>query len=152
MADSIFPDDINAGMDNGSNEWIKASEFEGDGLKLKALKVEKVKASNPQYGAEEDDLFVEREVLKVGETLRYNFLTPEGTTRKIDSTSVPLFVGFKKADIKPEDWVHIQRSGQAKQTRYTVEKIEAPTKAPTAKKAAPMDYPEEDINPADIPF
>lgn len=122
---SIFPEDVQEAADKIGGNWIKAAEFEGDGLVLQLIKpLEKVKSTNPKYGAEEKDFLVKNEILEVGETFRYTFKTTEGTERQIDSKSTPMFIGFKQVEeLGVGDWIKIVRTGKTDQTRFTVEKV-----------------------------
>lgn len=119
------------------SDWVKGEEFEGNGLVLQAVKVERKQS---KYGAQETESIVERQILNVGEVFHYTFKTPAGVERKMDSKSFPLFIGFKNAETEPGDWVKIQRTGKGGETRYTVTKVEKPVE------------PAQDINPDDIPF
>lgn len=120
---SFLPEDVKQISDQLTNDWLKASEFDGDGLTLKVLKpLEKVKS---QYGAEEDDYLAKNGILEAGESFRYTFLTPQGKERKIDSASTPFFIGFKQCEeLGVGDWVKIVRTGKTDKTRYSVTKID----------------------------
>lgn len=145
---SIFPKDVEEKSGSIGGKFIKAAEFEG-GMVVQAVKVEVVKSANPQYGADEDNYFVEADILKVGETFEYTFKTSEGEERVLNSTSRPFFIGFKQSEIEPGDWVRITRTGKAKQTRFTVEKVEEPEVSPR------KEYPkaeDEDIDLSTVPF
>lgn len=152
--DNFFPPDISNAADKLGSDWIKGAEFDGAGLVLQLAKsIEKVKANNPEYGAQEDDYLVKGEILEVGQSLRFTFRTADGTERKHDTSSTPFFVGFRQCgELGVGDWVHITRTGKSTKTRYTVVKVEAPAAEAPKPKAAPIDYPAEDINPDDIPF
>lgn len=144
---NIFPDDVKEAADKIGGDWIKAGEFEGNGLVLKIAKpMEKVRATNPKYGAQEADYLVKNELLEVGETFRFTFETADGSERKIDTKSTPFFIAFKQCadkEVGVGDWVLIQRTGKTDETRYTVEKVDEPTL--TAK------VPEA-VKKGDIPF
>lgn len=141
----IFPDEVREAANQIGGEFIKGAEFDGDGLVLQVSKaMEKIKASNPKYGAEEKDFLVKQEILEVGETFRFYFKTPEGDERKIDTKSSPFFIGFKQCEeLGVGDWIRVTRTGKTDKTRYTVEKVDAPEVSTS---------PEEDIDPKDIPF
>jgi hypothetical protein len=151
---SIFPDDVKEAADKIGGDWIKGEEFDGEGLVLQFAKpIEKIKASNPKYGAEEKDWLVKQELLEVGESFRYTFVTPEGQERKVDSKSSPFFIGIKQCEeLGVGDWVRITRTGKTDKTRYTVEKVDEPSLSQRKQPAKPVDYPSDDVNPADTPF
>lgn len=138
---AFFDDEVMEAAEKLGGDWVKAEEFDGDGLILQAVKVERMKATNPKYGAQEADAIVKREILAEGETFKYYFKTTSGDDRKLDSKSFPLFIAFKEAETEPGDWVKIQRTGKASETRYTVTKVEKP-----------VEPAQQEINPDDIPF
>lgn len=158
MSNDIFPSNVREAADKLGSNWIKGEEFEGDGLVLQLSKpMEVVKSNNPQYGAQEADFLVKNEILNVGETLRFTFATKEGTERQIDTKSAPFFIGIKQVEeLGVGDWVHITRTGKTNETRYTVEKIDAPVALGNPEslvtKRDDMGYPEEEIDPKSIPL
>jgi len=83
---------------------------------------------NPKYGAEEKDYLVKNEILEAGETFKYVFKDAEGNEREHDSASAPMCIGFQQAQVEPGDWVKITRTGKTDETRYSIEKVEAPAK------------------------
>lgn len=123
-------------------EKIKAAEFE-KGLTLELVSVEKTKS---QFGAAEDSSIVERGILEEGEQFVYTFKDSEGLTRKHYSTSFPLCIAMQKAELNYGDWVLVKREGKSKDTKYTVEKVEAPELPMGNQKD------EEEIDPKEIPF
>ncbi len=142
MSESFMPKDVEEAASKLSSDWLKGSDFDGAGLVLKVSKpMEKVKS---QYGAEEDDYLVKNEILAVGESFLYTFEDPMGKERKITSSSTPFFIAFKQVEeLGVGDWVSIVRTGKTDKTRYTVEKVEAPSFA--AKN-------EGEVSSKDVPF
>lgn len=146
MTENMFPADVEEAAKKMGGEWITAAEFEDSPILQIVKPIEKVKSTNPKYGAEEKDYLVKTEILDVGETFRYYFRTPEGIERKIDSKSSPMFIGFRQVeDLSVGDWVKVTRTGKTDQTRFAVEKVEAPV---SQLKNEPVD---DDIAGA-IPF
>ncbi len=141
----FFPEDIKDAADKMGSDYIKGSEFDGAGLTLKLTKpLEKIKANNPKYGANDKDFLVKNEILEEGETFRFVFEDAEGQIRTFDSKSAPFFLGFKQCnELGVGDWVHISRTGKTTETRYEVEKVDG-----FAAKVKKADAP----NPDDIPF
>lgn len=122
---NIFPEDVNEAAKSLGSNWISAAEFEAGPVLQIAKPMEKLKASNPKYGAEEKNYLVTKEILAVGETFRYHFKTPEGEEKQIDSTSAPMFIGMRSVEeLGVGDWVKITRTGKTSETRFTVEKVE----------------------------
>lgn len=144
---SVFSSDVQEALNNAGGAWVKASEFEG-GLTLQVIKVEKVRPNNPKYGADDKNYLVKEEILDEGETFRYHFKDAEGNERQHDSSSAPMCIGFQQANVEPEDWVKITRTGKTDKTRYEVVKVAAPEKG----KTAPQSVTTDDIDPDSIPF
>ena len=121
---ALFDKDI---MDKaGKSDWYTGADFEGDGLTLQIKKVEKVKS---QFGATADSGMVEREILDEGEVFRYTFADKDGTEKNFDSHSMPFMIGMQNSEFNLGDWLLIKRTGKLRDTRYTVEKVDAPLKA-----------------------
>lgn len=118
---ALFDKDI---MDKvGKSDWYTGADFEGDGLILQIKKVDKVKS---QFGATADNGMVERDILEEGETFRYTFADSKGEEKNFDSHSMPFMIGMQNAEFNLEDWLHIKRTGKLRDTRYTVDKVDAP--------------------------
>lgn len=141
MNNDIMPLDVREAANKIGNDWIKGEEFEGEGLVLQVVKpLEKIRSQNPKYGAQETDFLVRNEILDVGETFRFTFLTTDGTERKIDTKSSPFFIGFKQCEeLGVGDWVKITRIGKTTETRYEVVKVDASL---TVNQPSVIDYPD----------
>lgn len=137
----FFPKDVKEAAEKLGSDWIKGAEFDGGGLVLQLVKpLEKVKANNPEYGAQEDDYLVKGEILEVGQTLRFTFKDAESTERKFDTSSTPFFIGFKQCeDLGVGDWVHITRTGKTNKTRYAVEKADQPPAPANKPESTPVE-------------
>lgn len=154
MNNEFMPSDVKEASNKLTSNWLKGADFEGEGLTLQIAKpMEKVSS---QYGAEEDDYLVENNILEKGQTFRYTFTDTEGKERKIDSCSTPFFIGFKQVEeLGIGDWVKITRTGKTDKTRYTVEKVSAPSEAKPPKN---LDHKERydtdkaDEQAANVPF
>src|SRR3990167_4831149 len=142
----IFPKEVRAAAEKLGSDWIKGSDFENDGLILQVGKpMEVVAANNPKYGATETDFLVKQEIIEEGQTLRFHFIGTDGVERKFDTKSAPFFIGFKQCeDLGVGDWVKIVRTGKTDKTRYSVEKVEAPSKVTPKKDYKGKDYPPSD--------
>lgn len=136
----IFDAKITEAAKKMNKTYIKADEFQGDGLVLQITGTEKIKS---QYGASAENSLVEREILEEGETFRYSFKDAEGTVRKHDSTSMPLFISMSQLEINFGDWIHIKREGKGDKTRYSIEAVDAPVSQRNS---------ESEIDPSQIPF
>lgn len=135
-----FPPEVQAALNKMNKERVKAAEFETP-LTLQFIGVEKIKS---QYGAESDASIVERGVLEEGEQFLYTFKDEVGDIRKFYSHSFPFLIAMQGAELNENDWITISRTGKAKETKYAVEKADAPDLS--AKPA------ESEINPEEIPF
>lgn len=139
---SIFDKETQDKANNMGGNFIKATEFEGEGLNLRIDTVEKVSS---QYGGKAEDSIVEHGVLEEGQSFRYTFTDKTDSQRKHDSASMPMFIGFHQADVNLGDFLNVKREGKVDKTRYHVTKIE-----PFEIKA--FEYPEETVDPKNIPF
>ncbi len=139
---SIFPPEIEEAASKLGGEFVKGSEFEGDGLTLQLVKaMEVVKSNNPKYGATETDFLVKNDILEEGETLRFTFKDSEGKERTFDTKSAPFFIAVKQVEeLGVGDWIHITRTGKTNETRYQAEKV------------AGVSLRNEEIDPKEIPF
>jgi len=119
---NIFPKEVEKALSEMDKAVVKAPEFE-NGLTLQFKAVEKVRG---KFGASEESSIVEKGILEEGEQFLYTFQDADGFTRKHYSTSFPLVIAMQQAEINFDDWILIKRTGKAAETRYTVEKVDAP--------------------------
>lgn len=128
----VIPKDVKdaASAAGGGNKFIKAEEFEGNGLLLKVVSFAKIKSKNAKFGANEKDALHQQKILGDGETFRYVFstvLAPDAPAdqfpeeRVIESKSLALFIAFSQCDPEPGQQVRIRKEGKMEETRYTVE-------------------------------
>lgn len=110
----------------GKSDWLTGADFDGDGLTLKVVSVDKIAS---QYGADDAHSLVEKGVLESGQTFRYVFADPEGNERKFDSHSTPFMIAMNQSEFNFGDFLHITRTGKLKDTRYVAEKVDAPVLA-----------------------
>lgn len=139
MSKDLWPADVQEAASKMGGAWLKASDFEGEGMALTIKSVEKIKSSNPKYGTVETDYLFKKEVLEIGETFHFVFETAEGEEKTFDSKSAPLFIAIQQAQIKAGDTITIKREGVTDKTRYYVSKLDNSPKDKTP-------------NPDDIPF
>lgn len=76
---------------------------------------------------------------KKGEKIFQYELIVKGEEKMLNSESKRLATAMKKANIETNDWIKIVRTGEKFDTKYTVEKVDAPSL-------------EEQGQPADINF
>lgn len=97
-----------------SGKFIKVSDFDGNGLKLKIAsdKAVMVVCSNPKYGFPDGP--------NKGKTIRYAFEDLEGKERIFDSKSLRFASGISK--FKKGDIVTIVRHPAGTDTQYEVKK------------------------------
>ena len=139
---SIFGKEVDAAAEKINKAKLKAKEFEGKGLTLQFISVERIKS---QYGAEADASIVEKGILDEGEQFLFVFKDAEGDNRLHYSTSVPFFFAMQKVEINQNDWLHIRREGVKDKTRYFIDKVEEP-EISQAKVSS------EEVDPNNIPF
>ena len=125
---SIFPDEVNEAAGSMGGGFVKAAEFEGNGLTVQlAEKMEVIAASNPKYGATEIDYLVKKGILEVGQTLRFVFKDNLGHERKFDTKSAPFFIALNQVQgLTVGDWVNITRTGSLDKTRYSAMRSTTP--------------------------
>lgn len=125
---SIFPDEVNEAAGSMGGGFVKAGEFEGNGLTVQlAEKMEVITASNPKYGATEIDYLVKKGILEVGQSLRFIFKDAQGNTRKFDTKSAPFFIALSQVQgLEVGDWVNITRTGSLSDTRYSAMRSTTP--------------------------
>lgn len=124
MSKDLWPSDVRDAAAKMGGNWLKAEMFEGEGMVLTIKSVEKVKSTNPKYGAVATDYLYKNEVLELGETFHFIFVDSEGKEKMIDSKSSPLFIAMQQAQIEAGDTIHIKREGESEKTRYYVSKRE----------------------------
>lgn len=107
----------------GPAPFIKGMEFDGEGLTLEVVGMEKytpeLGADGKDYGAKstygpkgvlvKENYLVSKKVLEEGQTLKYRFLQ-DGKPRYFDNCSVSFFFAVTKAELKPADKVLIKRN------------------------------------------
>jgi len=98
--------------------FINGSDFE-QGLVLKVVKMEPVKADNPKYGAQK-----EGNGLKQGETWEYTFETETGVEKTFKSTSARLAGAVSRLDPEVGTKLKIVRSGTGTDTMWSAEVVE----------------------------
>lgn len=116
----IFDKQVNDAITAMDKEKISAKEFDGEGLTLQVVSVEKIKG---QFGAAEESAIVERGILEEGQQFLYTFKDKDGLLRKHWSTSFPMCIAMQRAEINEGDWIKITRKGSGKDTNYEVDKV-----------------------------
>ena len=110
------------------SRFLKADDFTAEGIELGFIGMQKVKANDPQYGANEADWFYKTvkkdgsRLLDKGETFEYSFMADEGE-KIYTSKSAGFFIAMRSADPKLGDKLLIKKTGEKRDTRYSVEII-----------------------------
>ena len=127
----FIPENISESAKSMGGSFLKAADFEGDGLVLQCEGMEKVKSNNPKFGANDQDTLYKQEILDIGDTFRYSFKTQEGENKTLESKSTAVFIAFNEANLENGEWVRISKTGKMDETRYNIERVDAPkTKYP----------------------
>lgn len=107
------------------NKFLKGDMFEGEGLKLVITGFEVVDSNNPDFGAQETNWLVKDGKLKVGQTIKYSFVTNDDLAEEkiFETTSPGFYIAFNGVDPKKNDILHIKREGKAAKTRYSINKV-----------------------------
>lgn len=100
--------------------FLKGEHFDGKGQTLIIKGFSIVKASNEEYGANEDHSLVKQGKIQVGDTLKYDFETEDGEEKTFESTSPGFFIAFNKLAPNGGEKVNIYREGKAAKTRYFI--------------------------------
>ena len=117
-----FKNDVSAERE-GPAPFIKGAEFDGDGLTLEVVGMEKytpeLGSDGKDYGAKntygaggklvKENYLIMKKVLEEGQTLKYRFLE-DGKPRYFDNCSVSFFFAVNKAELKPGEKVLIKRN------------------------------------------
>lgn len=132
----VIPQEVKEAADTAAESvggrFIKAEEFEGDGVVLRVKGFDKIVSKNPKFGAGDKDALFTQNILEKGETFRYTFETGETNAdgfpeqREYESKSLALFIGFKGCDPSEGDWVRISKKGKMEETRYDVKMVDEP--------------------------
>lgn len=119
--------------ESGEIPFIKGVEFATeDGLVLEVGSMKVITPEDPKFGASHvygaggvitrENYLVKSEVLKEGQSLRYNFVK-DGVDKYFDNHSAGFFFEMKKAELKTGDKVKIKRTGESKDTKWEITKI-----------------------------
>lgn len=101
------------------NKFIKGVEFDGEGLVLEFVKMDKFTPIDAKYGVAnqygpggvvtKENFFVKNKKLAEGESFKYSF--KEGDKeREFDNNSVRFFFAYEKANLQPGEKVTIKRN------------------------------------------
>jgi hypothetical protein len=113
----------NKAQSEGLAPFIKGTEFDGEGLTLEVVGMEKytpeLGSDGKDYGVKntygaggvivKEHYLVGKKILKEGETFKYKF-TEDETPRYFDNCSVGFFFAVNKAELKAGDKVSIKRA------------------------------------------
>lgn len=101
------------------SKFIKGNEFDGEGLKLTFIKMEKFTPPDSQYGVknvygaggkvEKENFFVKKGLLAEGESWKYYFKDGE-KEREFDNNSVRFYFAYENAKLVEGDVVTIKRN------------------------------------------
>lgn len=101
------------------SKFIKGAEFDGEGLQLEFLKMEKFTPADAQYGVKNQygaggvitkpNYFVSKGLLNEGESFRYYFKEGE-KEREFENNSVRFYFAYEKAKLVAGENVAIKRN------------------------------------------
>ena len=101
------------------SKFIKGAEFDGEGLVLEFIKMDKFVPTDAQYGVQnqygaggvvtKENYFVKNGKLAEGESFKYYFKEGE-KEREFDNNSVRFYFASEKAALKEGDKVTIKRN------------------------------------------
>ena len=98
---------------------MKGADFDGDGLKLEVVKMEKFTPKDDKYGVKntygaggvvtKEHWFIKNNLLKEGESFKYTFKS-EDVEKSFDNSSLGFYFTFVKAELQAGDIVLIKRN------------------------------------------
>ena len=117
----------------GEAPFIKGVEFATEkGLELEVVGMEVITPSDVQYGCAhtygaggtitKENWLVKSGICQEGQSLRYNFIK-DGVAKYFDNHSVGFFIEMSKAKVEKGDKVLIKRTGESKDTKWSIVKI-----------------------------
>jgi len=118
MGEEIFDDKYKEEVNEPTGLFLKAVNFEGEGLVVKLVSpVKRVKANDPRFGD------------KAGLTNEYEMEMKDGTTKVLTSSSPKLAKGLIDNQVQTGDWCRIknakvQGDNDKEWTEWTVAKIQ----------------------------
>lgn len=127
------------GLENNENEtnsespFLKGIEFATEeGLILEVVNMQVITPDDAKFGVShtygaggvitKENWLVKTEVLKEGQSLRYNFIK-DGVSKYFDNHSANFFIEMSKSKVETGDKVLIKRTGESKDTKWTITKI-----------------------------
>lgn len=115
------------------SKFIKGAEFDGEGLRLEVVKMEKFTPADSQYGVKNQygaggviakkNYFVDKGILNEGESFRYSF-KEEDKDREFENNSVRFYFAYENAKLVAGDRVHIKRNKISNtDVQWTIKKL-----------------------------
>lgn len=101
------------------SNFLKGVDFDGEGLILEVVGMDKIVASDPKFGIKneygaggvvtKENWFITNDLLEEGETFRYTF-KQAGVEKTFDQSSVGFYFAFTNKDPKAGEIVSIKRT------------------------------------------
>jgi hypothetical protein len=132
VADAFIFEGAGTEQDGGSN-FFKGVDFDGDGLTLEVVSMEKFTPKDPEYGVKhtygaggkvtKENWFVKNGLLEEGQSFKYTFKLGE-KYMTFDNSSVSFYFAFTRVNPKKGDKVFIKRDKESNtQVNWTVTKV-----------------------------
>lgn len=132
VADAFIFDN-NSEEGTTKNKFIKGAEFDGEGLTLEVVSMEKFTPSEAKYGVVNEygpggivtkaNYFVKNGLLKEGETFKYTFKDSAGNYRSFDQKSAGFYFAFTKLNPPAGSVIVIKRNKESdKKVNWTIVK------------------------------
>ena len=106
-------------VESVGGSFLKGADFDGDGLKLEVVKMEKFTPKDDKYGVKntygaggvvtKEHCFIKNNLLKEGESFKYTFKS-EDVEKSFDNSSLGFYFTFVKAELQAGDIVLIKRN------------------------------------------
>ena len=105
--------------EGGGSNFLKGSDFDGEGLVVEVVSMEKFTPSDPKFGVkntygaggklEHENWFVKQGILKEGESFRYS-LSVDGVEKRFDNSSLSFYFAFTNLDPGQGEKILIKRN------------------------------------------
>lgn len=101
------------------SSFLKGADFDGDGMKLEVVGMEKFTPSDPKYGVKhtygaggaitKENWFVKHGILEEGQSFKYSFVV-DGVEKAFDNSSLSFYFAFTNLNPSRGDKVIIKRN------------------------------------------
>ena len=105
--------------EQGSSNFLKGADFDGEGLDVEVVGMEKFTPSDPKYGVKhtygaggavtKENWFVKQGILEEGQSFKYSFIVG-GIEKRFDNSSLSFYFAFTNLNPSQGDKIVIKRN------------------------------------------